>query len=376
MRATTHRGRTNSKGQVYSANHNDRNFDLDNAEHIDQNRTPLNIAECYNLIDGEEPVSFEDHEEQFYTAHFADWLEEQNAKHIQSRHYGRVKSMADIRKTPQYAPEEVIFQIGKEGETVNPDVLKAVHRDFIEWHSRTYPQCMLLDSAMHADEATAHFQDRFVWVAHKDGKEIINQEQALEEMGYNLPNPSKKKSRYNNRKMTYTAEVREKFIEICEQYGLEVEKEPLEASKTGLSLNAYKRKQEEEKTAKAIEERERAKQEARAIRENALEIKRQLQLGFDELRAREQAVEARERDLQARERALQAERAKVQAEQQRAVQAQQRASESIAEAEQMKAAYYAKIKQHDKFSDGVQRTSDAPQRTSRFDRANGMYKGE
>ena len=110
-----------------------------------------------------------------------------------------------------------------------------------------------------------------------------------------------------------------------------------------------------------------------------------MQVGAERRRVKadREALRASESDLQARERALQAERVKVQAEQQKAVQAQQRASERIleaerreAEAEKLKAEYYAKIKQHGRDSDGVQRTSDAPQQTSRFDNAKDIYTGK
>lgn len=40
MRGTTHNGRTGKDG-AYSAKHNDRNFDVDHAEHIDKNKIPL-----------------------------------------------------------------------------------------------------------------------------------------------------------------------------------------------------------------------------------------------------------------------------------------------------------------------------------------------
>ena len=38
MRATTHNGRAN-KNEAYRASHNDRKFNLDKAEHIDQDKT-------------------------------------------------------------------------------------------------------------------------------------------------------------------------------------------------------------------------------------------------------------------------------------------------------------------------------------------------
>lgn len=56
-RLTAHNGRTGSSG-VYSARHNDRNFDLDNTQHIDSSRTTLNqYWHCYQSHD--KTISFD-----------------------------------------------------------------------------------------------------------------------------------------------------------------------------------------------------------------------------------------------------------------------------------------------------------------------------
>ncbi len=56
MRLTKHNGRKNKSG-VYRVKHNDRNFDLDKAEHIDKEKTKDNVYwHCY----GEEKLTFEE----------------------------------------------------------------------------------------------------------------------------------------------------------------------------------------------------------------------------------------------------------------------------------------------------------------------------
>ena len=249
MRVTTHRGRVCTtgadKGKVYTTRHNDREFDVANAPHIDGTKSKDNIYMMYNIVDMSNiPATFDAHEQEFYNAHFGNWLHEQTERYRKKRNYARIKTMDEIRKCARYAPEEVIMQIGDKDNTVPRDVAIAIHDDYIKWHTVTYPQCVLLDSALHADEATNHYQDRYIWITHDEkGNEMIGQEKALADMGYELPNPNAKESRYNNRKITYTADTRRKFIEICQSYGLDIELEPLEPSKTGLSLLAYKCRQ-------------------------------------------------------------------------------------------------------------------------------------
>lgn len=276
MRVTTHRGRVCTtgadKGKVYSTRHNDREFDIMNAQHIDGTKSKDNIYMMYNIVDRANiPATFDAHEQQFYNTHFSEWLDAQNERYRKKRNYKRIKTMDEVRKCKRYAPEEVIMQIGNMDNTVPRDVAIAIHDDYIKWHTVTYPQCVLLDSALHADEATNHYQDRYIWITHDaNGNEMIGQEKALADMGYELPNPNAKESRYNNRKITYTADTRRKFIEICQSYGLEIELEPLEPSKTGLSLLAYKCRQMESQAERDADEiKQRAERDAERIRQQA-----------------------------------------------------------------------------------------------------------
>ena len=73
MRITNHNGRAGKNG-VYSAKHNDRKFDTDKAEHIDQDRTSLNR---YWQRD-QEASSFEENEANFYEKYFRASLDAKN----------------------------------------------------------------------------------------------------------------------------------------------------------------------------------------------------------------------------------------------------------------------------------------------------------
>ena len=65
------------------------------------------------------------------------------------------------------------------------------------------------------------------------------QEQALKEMGFELPDPNKKQGKFNNRKMSYDAECRKLFLEICHKHGLQIEEEPIYGGKQYLEKKEF-----------------------------------------------------------------------------------------------------------------------------------------
>lgn len=256
-RLTAHNGRKGKDG-VYSPLHNGRNFDLENAPHIDPTKTPDNKYFCLGMDYGDDfdydGLTIKDHEFNFYKKHFQKDLDHKNINPIKNRQYSRVKTMEQYISSPNTCPEETIFQIGKRDEKGNADgeTLLSMIGEFISWHQEKYPQAVFLDVALHVDEPDAadHIQMRKVWIAHEDGREIVNQGKSLKEMGvealfYDDKDKRKNKTRYNNAKITYTRDCREKLIEIAKSYGFDIEEEPLEASETGLELLEFKRREEE-----------------------------------------------------------------------------------------------------------------------------------
>lgn len=257
MRGTSHNGRAGKNG-VYSVKHNDRNFDVDSAEHIDKDRMSGNWY--WQKYQKEQDMTFEDCEKRFYEENFTESLNAKNERYRQQGHKERVKTMDEYREHRLSCPEETLLQVGKTGETIDPDLLKQICIEHINWEIQTFPNVEVLDAALHVDEDGApHMHERKVWVAHSSDGLIVGQAKALEEIGIERPHPEKKKDRYNNPKTTYTAMCREHFLEVCKQHGLEIELEPDKASKRGLELTEYKRKQEQEKTEQAQKEAEQAK---------------------------------------------------------------------------------------------------------------------
>lgn len=287
MRATIHNGRT-SKDGAYNTKHNDRQFDIRNAEHIDPERVKDNR---YWNWTGKE-ITFEAAEQIFYEKHIRKHLDAQNARYKAQRHAERAKTMDEYRRSPQTCPEEVILMIGKAGDTIPADMMARIIQEQINWEQKQFPGVRVLDVALHMDEQGApHIHERRAWVyTDKDGNSAISQNKALEQMGIELPNPDKPRGRFNNRKQTFSRMCREHLLQICREHGLEIEEIPQEKSKSGLSHVAYMTRQEEEKAADAERRRqfseraaESAKDTARSYEEHAEQVARQINNEYGEL---------------------------------------------------------------------------------------------
>lgn len=294
MRATIHNGRTSHLG-AFTPKHNDRNFDINNAEHIDPERVKNNR---YWNWTGKE-ITFEAAEVAFYEKHIRQHLDAQNARYRAQRHAERVKTMDEYRKSPQTCPEEVILQIGKLGDTIPADMMARIIQEQINWEQKTFPGVKVLNVALHMDEQGApHIHERRAWVyTDKDGNFAISQNKSLEQMGVELPNPNKPRSRFNNRKMTFSRMCREHLLQICKEHGLQIEEIPQEKSKSGRTMEDYKageaekraadaerRRQFSERAAKSAEKQaESAKDTARSYEEHAERVAKQINNEYGEL---------------------------------------------------------------------------------------------
>lgn len=295
MRATIHNGRTGKDG-AYNTKHNDRQFDIRNAEHIDPERVKNNR---YWNWTGNPKMSFEDAEAAFYEQHIKQHLDAQNTRYRAQRHAERAKTMDEYRKSPQTCPEEVILQIGKMGDTIPADMMARIIQEQINWEQQQFPGVKVLDVALHMDEQGApHIHERRAWVyTDRDGNLAISQNKSLEQMGVELPNPNKPRSRFNNRKMTFSRMCREHLLQICREHGLEIEEIPQEKSLSGRTLEDYKageaekraadadrRRQFSERAAESAEKRaESARDTARSYEEHAEQVAGQINAEYGEL---------------------------------------------------------------------------------------------
>ena len=294
MRATIHNGRTSNLG-AFTPKHNDRNFNINHAEHINPERVKLNR---YWNWTGKE-ITFEDAERAFYEKHIRQHLDAQNARYRAQRHAERVKSMDEYRRSPQTCPEEVILQIGKLGDTIPADMMARIVQEQINWEQQTFPGVRVLDVALHMDEQGApHIHERRAWVyTDKDGNSAISQNKSLEQMGVELPNPDRPRGRFNNRKQTFSKRCREHLLQVCREHGLEIEEIPQEKSKSGRTLEDYqageaekraadaeRRRQFSERAAESAEKQaESARNTARSYEEHAEQVARQINNEYGEL---------------------------------------------------------------------------------------------
>lgn len=233
MRASRHNGRSGKHG-VYDVKHNDRNFDVANSEHIDAERTKLNVywdcyqGYCLNGDTSERKMTFTEIEKAYYFEHYGDHVDAQNERNEKAGHAERNRTTDDVLKNNKTCPEESILQLGNIDCSVTPDVLAKVVAEFFEEFEKRYGSHVhILDWALHLDEATPHVHVRQVYDAlNKYGEPCPQQEKALEELGFELPDPTKKRSRFNNRKMCFDAECRKLFLDIGQKNGVELEYEP------------------------------------------------------------------------------------------------------------------------------------------------------
>lgn len=282
-RVTRHNQREGKNG-VFSADHNDRTY---SAEEKAEQRD--NVYLDFTAPDTATVQTFDQGEQKFYTEHFSAHLDSQNEKYEKARHREKIKTMDEWRKSKNTCPEESLIYFGsvKDGHA-DPKTIIMAYFDYLEWHKKRFPQIKILNAALHVGEkrngieGAPHIHERRVYIGHdKDTNfETVSQTKALEEMKIESPDPKKKKSRYNNPKMTYDKECREKLIEIAKNYGIDVIEEPQEISmselisqskKNGTKINFDERKSGRSQKKYIHDQIKEAEREAREAADKIIE---------------------------------------------------------------------------------------------------------
>ena len=227
MKGTRHNGRSGKNG-VYNPLHNDRRFNPEHSEHIDNERVRQNIYwDCYQGYttmedqEKENNFSFEQIELAFYEEHYGDYVMKQNERHVKARHPDRCKEVEDVWKNKKTCPEESIYQLGTIDEHASVETLILVF-----------------------DEFKKEFD-----AINRYGEIEPKQETALEELGFELPNPEKKRSKTNNRKVVFDSACRTMFLDICKRHGLELDEEPSYGGRKYLEKQDYIRMKQKEEIA-------------------------------------------------------------------------------------------------------------------------------
>ena len=224
MRVSQHSGRDGL------ARHNDRDFDLSLAPHLAKDKLKENQTWQMPKYRG---MSFQEMEQAYYRDTYGKAQEEKNKRYRKQGHPERCKTTDDLLRGKLTRPEEIILQIGDRHADISSEDFSSCINDYFrvlnEWNNKHGNPMQILNMAIHHDEQGGlHAHIRRVWnTKDKDGNPTLGQNKALEAAGVNLPDPNKKVSRYNNRKMTFDAWARGQWQEIIKAHGYDIETVPL-----------------------------------------------------------------------------------------------------------------------------------------------------
>lgn len=249
MNITTRNAKEDGSGK-----HNDRNFCIENATHIDAERVCENLYWTYI---GKTTSTFEEVELDFYERHFEDKLEEQNQKHRASKNPSRVKTMREYYHNKRTGPEDRILQIGNAKEHATKEELWDCALEYRDKFEELFgDHCKILDMALHMDETTPHVHIRRVWIAEdENGLQYVSERKALEQLGVPRSDTSRPEGKYNNAKITITGIERQLFWNICIERGLDIDDLPPEndTRQKHLSTKEYKEQQYKKTLSENIE---------------------------------------------------------------------------------------------------------------------------
>lgn len=259
MRLTFHSGRKDRSGL-----HNDRNFDLSYAKHIDVAKIK---EDKYWTYTGEKNKALYEIEMDYYAEHFQKYIDSQNYRNDIAGHSERNRTLKRYYKSEYTRPEDLIVQIGNRKEHIEPEKLWQCALEYQKRFNEIFGEhCKILTMALHVDEATPHVHIRRVWSYEDENKhERIGQSKALEKLGIQPLDPTKEVDRNNNAKITFSQQDRTLFKQICLEKSIELEPDQ-PAKRPHLSVEEYK------EAAKEMEELERTintkREELKEMNEN------------------------------------------------------------------------------------------------------------
>ncbi len=320
MRVTKHNGRSGKHG-AYNPKHNDRQFDVEKSEHIDTERMLDNVYWDYQreysfpTQGNKDGISFEQIELDYYEKAYGEFIGCQNARHVKNRHPERQRTVEDLYKNDKTCPEETIYQIGNIDESVTAETLTLVAEQFFEeLMDRFGTHIKILDWSLHCDESTPHIHERHVFECKNEYGELCpQQEKALEELGFSLPDPTKPKGRRNNRKMMYDAETREMLLDVCKRQGIVVDEVPVYGGQKYLEKNDYiiqkqldEMDENEEELRKSKKELTTAKRELKTTKQQVVDEKKELATTQEESREADEALAMTKHQIYVEEKRLKA----------------------------------------------------------------------
>lgn len=224
-------------GGTVEANHNDRSFDISKADNIGDIRKD----QVWIFPDGEKPqrlpleqYALRDFEMEYYSNRFGNAITAQKERHLKARQKSRaegctVKRYYDSIKT---GPESTVLQVGKEWEyTDRKKFVQMVNawKNDIEEETED-ARIKVLPISVHGSEEDGSLHVHLTKSFEYKGKDgwVQDQDKCLEKLGYKLPDPAKKRGKYNNRKMTWTDQKRQVWYDIIERIDpeIKIDREP------------------------------------------------------------------------------------------------------------------------------------------------------
>ena len=123
MRVSQHSGRQGS------AKHNDRNFDLRKAPHIDEARTGNNVVGSLRGLKG---ATLEEQELDYYQRVYGAGIDARNKRYLAQRHPERCKTPEAYYRGSKTRPEEMILQIGSHVDgSATPEQLRTCLQEYL-----------------------------------------------------------------------------------------------------------------------------------------------------------------------------------------------------------------------------------------------------
>ena len=260
-----HNGRgRNAKG--FKVRHNDRDFDISRAEHINPEPERKNryfIVEADGTVNNHPQISFETHEKRMYNHLFSETLSKQAERHIKSGHRERIRTPDQYRTAIRTCPEETILMLGtRECHADKQAFIKAVNRWCQQMQTAYGTHWRLLDGALHFDESTPHCHIRAVWTAEgKDGLQV-SENQALRVLGIQRPDPEQPEGKHNCPKQTFTRQSRELWIAAAREFGIEIEDIPEMPGKATRTKEEYIAQKIRKEIVELAEQRDQIRTEA------------------------------------------------------------------------------------------------------------------
>lgn len=313
VKATYKQGRAKKNGDSYNANHNTLEATRKQQPHIDQSRLGDNLymrfesdGKITKIRGGTGGFNATKHEKKIYEQKCGEGLEARNERYRKSRHPERCRTVAQVYQDPKTAPLESIWQIGNMHSNLSKEKRRgALTQAFNEAFAKMKELCgdnmVPLDLALHMDEKVGHIHFRILLGAEDEyGHFVPNQTKALEAMGFDRPDPTKPRSRYNNALISFTDTMREIFYQACERQGIHIDREVTSASRRQIEILEYKCEQFRRENMTLEQMKAQHAQEAREAAERAKAAEREL----NTTKSRIKALEASQAALEAKNKHL------------------------------------------------------------------------